>query len=159
MKSLLQELGVIFGKARAAKVKETDTDDIRLKQQSGWFSKVCQETADKLARMSQPATGWFLRNPWEATVNLTFAFVSGAPVSSEYWLLLSHLPNHVWVLTYSYTRKGILGNIISGFASVMHIDLTLISFDKKLIINDGIAGTGLQLTRIIFGDRFFSRNV
>ena len=48
-KSLLQELGVIFGKARRAKVKETDTDDIRLKQQSGWFSKVCQETADKLA--------------------------------------------------------------------------------------------------------------
>lgn len=35
MKSLLQELGVIFGKARGAKVKETDTDDIRLKQQSG----------------------------------------------------------------------------------------------------------------------------
>ena len=41
----------------------------------------------------------------------------------------------------------------------MHIDLRLISFDKKLIINDGIAATGLKLTRIIFGDRFFSRNV
>lgn len=92
-------------------------------------------------------------------MNLTFAFVSGATVSSEYWLLLSHLPNHMSVLTYSYTRKGILGNIISGFASVMRIDLRLISFDKKLIINDGIAGTSLQLTRIIFGDRFLSRNV
>lgn len=49
--------------------------------------------------------------------------------------------------------------IISGFASVMLIDLKLISYQKKLIINYGIAGTGLQLTRIIFGDRFFSRNV
>lgn len=69
-------------------------------------------------------------------MNLTFAFVSGATVSSEYWLLLSPTSNHMSSSLQLPTWKGILGNIISGFASVMHIDLRLISYQNKLIIND-----------------------